>query len=159
MIGQSQIPIYFRDGTIKHMKRFLVSTVINGLGIWLVSAIIPGIGLKPYGGDELWQLIVTLLVIGAIFGLINSVIAPVIKVIAIPLYILTFGLISFVINGSLLLLVAWISQQLSPDTFTIDGFTSTGLTITSLGWAILASFVMSICSFIGRGIFKALKIL
>jgi hypothetical protein len=28
-----------------------------------------------------------------------------------------------------------------------------------LGWAILASIVMSICSFIGRGIFKALKIL
>jgi putative membrane protein len=141
------------------MKRFLISTIINGLGIWLVSAIIPGIGLKPYGGNELWQLIATLLVIGAIFGLINSIIAPVIKVIAFPLYILTFGLISFVINGALLLLVAWISQQLSPDTFTIDGFTSEGLEIESLGWAILASIIISICSFIGRGIFKALRIL
>ncbi|MEY3934413.1 MAG: hypothetical protein RLZZ606_1012, partial [Actinomycetota bacterium] len=139
------------------MKRFLISTIINGLGIWLVSAIIPGIGLKPYGGGELWQLIATLLVIGAIFGLINSVIAPVIKVIAFPLYLLTFGLISFVINGALLLLVAWISQQLSPDTFTIEGFTSEGLAIESLGWAILASIVISICSFIGRGIFKALR--
>jgi putative membrane protein len=141
------------------MKRFLISTIINGLGIWLVSAIIPGIGLKPYGGGELWQLIATLLVIGAIFGLINSVIAPVIKVIAFPLYLLTFGLISFVINGALLLLVAWISQQLSPDTFTIEGFTTEGLAIESLGWAILASIVISICSFIGRGIFKALRIL
>ncbi|MFM2276843.1 MAG: hypothetical protein RIT12_239 [Actinomycetota bacterium] len=141
------------------MKRFLISTIINGLGIWLVSAIIPGIGLKPYGGGELWQLIATLLVIGAIFGLINAVIAPVIKVIAFPLYLLTFGLISFVINGALLLLVAWISQQLSPDTFTIEGFTSEGLAIESLGWAILASIVISICSFIGRGIFKALRIL
>ena len=141
------------------MKRFLISTIINGLGIWLVSAIIPGIGLKPYGGNELWQLLATLLVIGAIFGLINSIIAPVIKVIAFPLYILTFGLISFVINGALLLLVAWISQQLSPDTFTIDGFTSEGLEIESFGWAILASIVISICSFIGRGIFKALRIL
>jgi putative membrane protein len=158
-MSRSQIPIYFSDGTIKHMKRFLISTIINGLGIWLVSAIIPGIGLKPYGGNELWQLIATLLVIGAIFGLINSIIAPVIKVIAFPLYILTFGLISFVINGSLLLLVAWISQQLSPDTFTIEGFTTEGLEIESLGWAILASIVISICSFIGRGIFKALRIL
>ena len=158
-MSQSQLPIYFRDGTIKHMKRFLISTIINGLGIWLVSAIIPGIGLKPYGGNELWQLLATLLVIGAIFGLINSIIAPVIKVIAFPLYILTFGLISFVINGALLLLVAWISQQLSPDTFTIDGFTSEGLEIESFGWAILASIVISICSFIGRGIFKALRIL
>jgi putative membrane protein len=141
------------------MKRFLVSTVINGLGLWLVSAIIPGVQLHPYGGTEIWQLVITLLVIGAIFGLVNSIIAPVIKVIAIPLYILTFGLISFVINGALLLLVAWISQQLSPATFTIDGFTSAGLSVVSLGWAILAALVMSICSFIGRGLFKALKIL
>jgi len=105
------------------------------------------------------QLILTLLVIGAIFGLVNSLIAPVIKVIAIPLYILTFGLISFVINGALLLFVAWISQQIAPTTFSIDGFNLQQLQIESLGWAILASIVMSIISFIGRGIFKALKIL
>jgi putative membrane protein len=129
------------------------------LGLWLVSAIIPGVQLRPYGGTDLVNLVLTLLVIGAIFGLINSVIAPVIKIIAIPLYIITFGLISFVINGALLLLVAWISQQLSPDTFTIEGFTSEGLAITSLGWAILAALVMSVCSFIGRGLFKAMKIL
>jgi hypothetical protein len=55
--------------------------------------------------------------------------------------------------------VAWISQQLSPETFTIEGFTSQGLAITSLGWAILAALVMSVCSFIGRGLFKAMKIL
>jgi putative membrane protein len=129
------------------------------LGLWLVSAIIPGVQLRPYGGTDPVNLVLTLLVIGAIFGLINSVIAPVIKIIAIPLYIITFGLISFVINGALLLLVAWISQQLSPDTFTIEGFTSEGLAITSLGWAILAALVMSVCSFIGRGLFKAMKIL
>jgi len=141
------------------MKRFLIGTVINGLGIWLVSAIIPGVHLHPYGGNELWQLALTLLGIGAIFGVINAVIAPVIKVIAIPLYVLTFGLISFVINGALLLLVAWISQMFSPDTFNIDGFSAQGLTIESLGWAILAALVMSIFSFICRGLFKALRIL
>mgnify|MGYP000096900989 FL=1 len=141
------------------MKRFLIATVLNGLGIWLVSAIIPGVHLKPYGGNEPWQLALTLLLIGAIFGVINAVIAPVIKVIAIPLYILTFGLISFVINGALLLLVAWISQQFSPQTFNIDGFGPDGLTVVSLGWAILAALVMSIFSFIGRGLFKALRIL
>jgi putative membrane protein len=115
--------------------------------------------LRPYGGTDLLNVVLTLLAIGAIFGLINAVIAPVIKIIAIPLYIITFGLISFVINGALLLLVAWISQQFSPDTFAIDGFTSEGLAIASLGWAILAALVMSLCSFIGRGLFKAMKIL
>lgn len=141
------------------MKRFLVSTILSGLGIWLVSAIIPGVHLTPYGGNEWWQLALTLLIIGAIFGVINAVIAPVIKFIAIPLYILTFGLISFVINGALLLLVAWISQQISPSTFNIDGFDPNGLSIVSLGWAILAAIVMSLFSFLGRSIFKALRIL
>jgi putative membrane protein len=141
------------------MKRFLVNTVINALGLWVVSALIPGVHLVPYGGDGLGNLVGTLLVIGAIFGVINSLIAPVIKVIAFPLYLLTFGLIAFVINGALLLFVAWISQQLSPGTFAIDGFTPSGLAVNSFWWAILAALVMSVCSFIGRGLSKALKIL
>jgi putative membrane protein len=42
---------------------------------------------------------------------------------------------------------------------TIEGFTSEGLTIESLGWAILASVIISISSFIARAIFKAARIL
>jgi putative membrane protein len=101
---------------------------------------------------------VCLMVIGAIFGLVNAIIGPVIKVLAFPLYIITFGLISFVINGFLLLLVAWISNLLGADVFAIDGFTSEGLEIASLGWAILAALVMSIASFFTRTVLKVLKI-
>ena len=61
--------------------------------------------------------------VGAVFGIVNAIIAPIIKVIAFPLYIITFGLISFVINGALLLLVAWLSGFLGADIFSIDGFT------------------------------------
>jgi putative membrane protein len=82
----------------------------------------------------------------------------VIKVLAFPLYIITFGLISFVINGFLLLVVAWLSGFLGADVFAIDGFTSEGLEIASLGWAILAALVMSIASFFTRTVLKILKI-
>jgi putative membrane protein len=94
-----------------------------------------------------------------IFGLVNAIIAPVVKVLAFPLYILTFGLISFVINGALLLFVAWLSTQIGADILTIDGFTSEGLTIESLGWAILAAIIISISSFFARGIFKVAGLL
>ena len=77
---------------------------------------------------------------------------------AFPLYILTFGLISFVINGSLLLLVAWFSGLLGANVFSIEGFTSEGLSIASLGWAILAAIVMSIASFLTRTVLKVLRI-
>lgn len=140
------------------MLRFLVSTIVNAVGLWVATLVIPQIQLTPYGGTGLWETIGSFLVIGAIFGLVNAIIGPVIKIIAFPLYIITFGLISFVINGFLLLMVAWLSNFLGADVFAIDGFTSEGLEIASLGWAILAALVMSIASFFTRTVLKILKI-
>ena len=88
----------------------------------------------------------------------NAIIAPIIKALAFPLYILTFGLIAFVINGALLLLVAWLSTLIGADIFAIEGFTSEGLEIESIGWAILAAIVMSIASFLTRTVLRILKI-
>ena len=141
------------------MIRFFVSTSINALALWVATILIPAITLTPYGGEGLWQRIGSFLLVGAIFGLVNAIIAQIIKVLAFPLYILTFGLISFVINGALLLFVAWLSSQIGADIFTIDGFTSEGLTVESMGWAILGAVIISIASLIGRWIFKILIIL
>jgi putative membrane protein len=141
------------------MIRFFVSTSINALALWVATMLIPAITLTPYGGEGLWQRIGSFLLVGAIFGLVNAIVAPIIKVLAFPLYLLTFGLISFVINGALLLFVAWLSSQIGSDIFTIDGFTSEGLTVESMGWAILGAVIISIASLIGRWVFKILRIL
>jgi putative membrane protein len=133
------------------MIRFLVSSVINALGLWAVTSIVPGIQLHPYGGTEVWPTIGSYLLVGAIFGLVTAVISPVIKVLAFPLYILTFGLISFVINGALLLLVAWLSNLINDGNgVTINGFTEQGLTVESMGIAILGALVMSVSTFVAR---------
>jgi putative membrane protein len=133
------------------MIRFLVSTVINALGLWAVTTIVPGIALHPYGGNDVWPTIGSYLLVGAIFGIVTAIIAPVIKVLAIPLYILTFGLISLVINGALLLLVAWLSNLIHDGNgVTISGFTDQGLTIESMGLAILGALVMSVSTFVAR---------
>jgi putative membrane protein len=140
------------------MLRFVVSSIVNAVGLWVATLLVPQVNVMPYGGDGLWETIGTFLVIGALFGLVNAVIAPVIKVLAFPLYILTFGLIAFVINGAMLLLVAWLSSLLGAEVFSIEGFTTEGLTIDSLGWAILAAIVMSIASFLTRSVLRVLKI-
>ena len=140
------------------MLRFLIGTIVNAVGLWAATTIVPQVSLTPYGGDGLWETIGSYLVIGAIFGLVNAIIGPVIKVLAFPLYILTFGLIAFVINGALLILVAWLSSLIGANVFSIEGFTSEGLSIESLGWAILAAIVMSIASFLTRTVLKILKI-
>ena len=140
------------------MLRFLVSTIVNAVGLWVATSIIPQVQLTPYGGEGFWNIAGSFLVVGAVFGLVNAIIAPVIKILAFPLYIITFGLMSFVINGALLIFVAWLSTLLGADVFSIDGFTSEGLEIASLGWAILAAIVMSIASFFTRAVLKVLKI-
>ncbi|MEY4961991.1 phage holin family protein [Aquiluna sp. KACHI24] len=140
------------------MLRFLIGTIVNAVGLWVATLVVPQIQLTPYGGDGLWETIASFLLIGAIFGLVNAIIGPVIKILAFPLYIITFGLISFVINGALLLMVAWLSNLIGADVFTIEGFSSEGLEIASFGWAILAALVMSVASFLTRTVLKILRI-
>lgn len=136
------------------MKRFLITTVINALGLYVVTLLIPAISLVPYGGDNLWTNIGSFLFVAAIFGLVNSIVAPIVKIVALPIYLLTFGLISVVINGALLLFVAWLSSLFADKIFTIDGFTSEGLTIESLGWAILGALILSVFSMIAKSVSK-----
>lgn len=136
------------------MVRFLLNTMFNALGLWVVTLLVPAVKLAPYGGDSFWTRVGSFLVVAAIFGFVHAVIGPIIKVLSAPLYILTFGLIHLVINGALLLFVAWLSQLIGSPIFSIDGFNSEGLAISSLGWAILASVILYIVSYIGRTIFK-----
>lgn len=142
------------------MKRFLVGTVINAVGLWFTTLVVTAIHMNPYGGNDVWPTIGSFLLVGAIFGLVNSIIAPVIKVLAFPLYLLTFGLISFFVNGFLLIFVAYLSGLVSSNQgIVIQGFSDAGLTWEALGWAILGSIVMSVVSFFTRGTFKVLRLL
>lgn len=139
------------------MKRFLVGTVVNAAGLWLTTTLVPAIAMHPYGGDGVWQQIGSFLLIGAIFGLVSGIVAPVIKVLSFPLYLLTFGLISFFINGALLIFVSYLSGLIQGGGLVINGFTDGGISWQSLGWAILGAIVMSVATFITRSIFKALR--
>jgi putative membrane protein len=92
--------------------RFIVRVVVNAFAIWVVT-LIPAlrVGVTPFAPGETLQLVLTLLAVAAIFALVNTIIGTVIKIVAIPLYILTLGLISFVINGLLLWITAWVTSS------------------------------------------------
>ena len=141
------------------MRRFLVGTVINAAGLWLTTMIVTAIALHPYGGDNIWTQIASFLLVGAIFGLVSAIVAPIIKVLAFPLYLLTFGLISFLINGALLVFVAYLSGLIHGGGLTIQGFSDSGLSWEALGWAVLGAIVMSVASFFTRAVFKLFRIL
>jgi putative membrane protein len=136
------------------MSRFLFTTLINAVGLWVVTLLIPAIKLQPYGGDNIWAKIGSFILVSAIFGAVNALISPIIKVVAFPIYLLTFGLIGIVINGAMLIFVAWLSSLIGNQVFTIEGFTKEGLSMPSLGWAILGGLIMSISSMIAKSVSK-----
>ncbi|MBA3410061.1 MAG: phage holin family protein [Geodermatophilaceae bacterium] len=104
------------------MGSFLIKVAVNAAAIWLATLVIPGIGVSAQEGETgALENILTFLVIGLIFGLVNAVIKPIVKVLSLPFYILTLGLFAFLVNAFMLQITEWISEATSL-TFYIDEF-------------------------------------
>ncbi len=119
--------------------RFFVKVLVSAVALWLVTLIMaPNVWMESYGseGDPI-PLILTYVIVALIFGIVNAIVGTAIRIVAFPIYILTLGLISFVINGLLLLLAAWVSNLL--------GF---GLHIEGFWWGVLAAFLLGVFSWI-----------
>jgi putative membrane protein len=75
----------------------------------------------------------TYLWIGLIFGVVNAIVGPVLRLLSLPFVVLTLGLFLLVINAALLGITAAISDRLS-----VDGFGTAligGLILAIVGWA------------------------
>jgi putative membrane protein len=99
---------------------YLVRLIISAVAVWLSAVIVPGVDVTgPRSGQ-----IATLLVVALVFGIVNSVLKPIVKVLAFPLYILTLGLFAFVANGLLFWLASWITDKfpLLDGRFVVSGF-------------------------------------
>ena len=117
------------------MVSVLVRVVVTAVGLWVASEVVAGITV---GGATTQDRAVTLLLVAVIFGLVNAVIRPVVRLLALPLYLLTLGLITFVINALMLLLTSWLSRQTTLE-FTVDGFITAllaSLVVTVVSWAL-----------------------
>lgn len=96
----------------------IIRLVITAVALWIASLLIDGIQLTT---DSVPKQIGTLLAVSVIFGVVNAVLRPIIKVIGCGLYVLTLGLIALVVNGLLFLLTSWIAGELDLP-FHVDNF-------------------------------------
>lgn len=116
------------------MTRFLVRLIINAVALWLTTLILAeGVRVVPYAPGDTLEIVVTYLLVALVFGIVNGLIGNFIRIVAFPLYILTLGLISLIVNGLLLLLVAWLSD--------LAGF---GLEIDGFWWGVLGALVLGL---------------
>ena len=99
---------------MKHVIGIIVSAAALGVAAWVV----PGIVLTGHNDATKAG---TLLVVALIFGIINTVLKPIIKTVGCAFYVLTLGLLAIVVNGLLLWLASYAAGQLKLP-FHITGF-------------------------------------
>jgi putative membrane protein len=115
--------------------KFLVRLLINAAALWVAVKIIPGI---TDSSDD-W---VPFFVVALIFGLVNAFIRPVVKLLSLPLIILTLGLFALVVNGLMLLLTSSLSGALGLH-FHVEGCWTAilGALVVSIVSALLSMFL------------------
>ena len=93
-------------------KSLLVAWLVIAVAIAVAAAVVPSVEVD--GG------VVTLLGVALLFGLVNAVIGPLLRLLTLPLNVVTFGLFAIVVNGLLLALTAGLSDSLE-----VGGFVAT----------------------------------
>jgi putative membrane protein len=111
-----------------------IRVVVVAVSLWVATLIVPGID-NTAGTSS--SRIGTLIVVALIFGLVNAVLKPLIKVVGCPFYILTLGLIGLVVNALLFMLVGYIAAGIGLP-FTVGGF----------GAAFVGAIVVAVVGFI-----------
>ena len=116
--------------------RFLVSALALGVATWAL----PGIWLDITGRPA--DAAVTMLVVAAIFGLVNMLAKPLFVFVTSPLLLVTLGLFLLVVNAVLLMLTSWVCAQIGVP-WGVDGFWS----------AFWGALIVSVVSFILNAFF------
>ncbi len=95
------------------MRPLFVRWLINTLALYVAVQVVPGVDYDrgPVG----------LLLVAALFGLVNAFLRPLLTLLTCPLVLVTLGLFLFVINALLLLVTSWISRQFDLG-FQVNGF-------------------------------------
>jgi putative membrane protein len=112
------------------MGNIIIKVVIAAVGLWLASAIVPGISTDGF---------VTLLLAGLLLGLVNAFVRPVVTILTLPLTLITLGLFLLVVNAAMIGLVGWL----------LPGFTVAGF------WpAVFAAIVTGLVSWAGQALMR-----
>ena len=116
------------------MIRFAFKVVVLGAVFYALTYfdVLPGLDIVPNPDGPLGEY-GTYLWIGLIFGVVNAIVGPVLRLLSLPFVVLTLGLFLLVVNAALLGLTAALTDRL-----TIDGFGTAvlgGLILALAGWA------------------------
>jgi putative membrane protein len=97
------------------VRSLLLHWILNAAALWAAASIVPGLEFTGSPGK--------LLLLAAVFGIVNSTLRPLLTILTCPLIVITLGLFTLVINALMLLVTGWLSESWNLG-FTVTGFWS-----------------------------------
>jgi putative membrane protein len=85
------------------VRSLLLHWLSNAVALWVAAQFVPGLAFT--GG------LVQLILVAAVFGIVNSLLRPILTVLTCPLIVVTLGLFTLVINAFMLLVTGWLSTR------------------------------------------------
>jgi putative membrane protein len=119
----------------------IVKVLINAAALWVAVQVVPDDLLSFDFGGDWWKL----LAVALIFALVNSYIRPIVKALSFPISLMTLGLVAFVINAAMLLLTAFLSEQVELG-FRVGDFPPDLVSLDTLIGAVVGALVISVVS-------------
>ncbi len=97
---------------------------VTAFAIW-IATLLP-LDVVVHGGNGTWWgRLLTFIGVGLVLMLVNMLIKPIVKILTLPVRLLTLGLFSLVINWAMLVLTSWISSKFDFATLDVGGFWKT----------------------------------
>jgi putative membrane protein len=124
------------------VRGFIIGTAITAIAFWVLTQFLPQ--FVSYEGE-----LVGLIVLAIIFGVVNGLIGPIIKTAAIPISLLTMGLVGFLVNAALFLITAVIADS-TGFSLTVGDFPPDLLTADTIVAAVIGSVVLSLVGAVVR---------
>ena len=117
------------------MKHLIRVFLFNVFALWLTSQILPAITI-----NGAWQ---TILFAGFILALLMLIVAPILKILFIPINILTFGLLAWLVNVIVMYLLTLVVPEIQINPWAFGGFSWAGLVIPSFEVSFFLSLVIT----------------
>lgn len=98
--------------------KLILTVLVTAVALLASTYVVDGIDVT----ETTWPAkITTLLLVAVIFGVVNAIVKPIVKLIGCGIYVLTLGLFGLIVNALLFLLVGWFAEQFGLG-FEVDGF-------------------------------------
>ncbi len=118
----------------------LTRLIANAAALAVATLLLPGIHLDAASpGHKAFAIVL----VATIFGVLNTLVRPLLKLLTLPAIVLTLGLFLLVVNACMLMLTSWVGRQVGLG-WQVDGWLS----------AIIGSVIISLVSALVGGLLQ-----